>query len=141
LVNCSIGPNYFSKDVKILRNSLRTLQAFLSLSILHSFGCKSIGSLLTMIGQWQHLTKLCLQRCENFKEIPHCIASLSSLSILYISHYNSLNHYQQQLVNCNIWPYYYCEDVKILKSFLKALQTFFHYQYWTYVAIIPLNHY
>jgi len=103
--------------VKILRSSLRTLQAFLSLSILHSFGCKSTESLPATIGQWQHLTKLCLQRCENFKELPQSIASLSSLSILDISRYNSIESLPTtigQLQHLTILLLRGCENLKEL---------------------------
>jgi hypothetical protein len=55
--------------VKILKEFPQNI-ASLSLSILDLFGCKSIESLPTTIGQLQNLTKFRLARCENIKELP-----------------------------------------------------------------------
>jgi Leucine-rich repeat (LRR) protein len=52
--------------------------------------CKYIESLRTLIGQLQHLTKLQLTNCQNFKQFPQNIASLSSLSMLDLSAYKSI---------------------------------------------------
>jgi hypothetical protein len=49
----------------------------------------SIESLLTMIGQLQHLTQLWLRRCESFKKLQN-IASLFSLSMLDLFGCNSI---------------------------------------------------
>jgi Leucine-rich repeat (LRR) protein len=43
-----------------------------------------------MIGQLQNLTNLLLQGCENLKELPQSITSLSSLAMLDLSGYNSI---------------------------------------------------
>jgi len=53
----------------------------------------SIESLPTIIGQLQHLTNLWLTNCENLKELPQSIASISSLSMLDLSGVIPLNHY------------------------------------------------
>ncbi len=141
MVNCSIGPSYYSKDVKILRSSLKALQTFLSLSILHSSGCKLIESLLATTSQWQHLTKLYLQRCENFKKLPHCIASLSSLSILDISCYNSIESLPttigqlQHLTNLRLTNY---ESHKELFQSIVSLSSL---SMLDLSSVIPLNHY
>jgi hypothetical protein len=56
-------------------------------------GYNSIESLLTTIGQLQHLTNLLLTNCENLNELPQSIANISSLSMLDLSSVIPLNHY------------------------------------------------
>jgi Leucine-rich repeat (LRR) protein len=127
--------------VKILRSSVKTLQAFLSLSILHSSGCKSIESLLATIGQWQHLTKLCLQRCENFKELPHCIASLSSLSILDISRYNSIESLPTTIAQLQHLTNLWLTNCENLKELPQSIASLFSLSMLDLSGVIPLNHY
>jgi len=47
-------------------------------------------SLRTIIGDFKHLTELRLQGCENLKELPQTIGSISSLSMADLSYCKSI---------------------------------------------------
>jgi hypothetical protein len=51
-------------DCENLKEHLQSITRLSSLSVLDLFGCNSIESLPTTIGQSQHLTNLLLKRCE-----------------------------------------------------------------------------
>jgi hypothetical protein len=63
------------------------------------FDYKSIESLPTTIVHLKHLTWLCLQGCENLKELLETIGSVSSLSILDLSTCKSIESLQITIVD------------------------------------------
>ncbi|CAM6022056.1 unnamed protein product [Sphagnum balticum] len=65
-------------------------QSLSSLSVLDLSYCKSIESLPTTLGDLKHLIELQLRGCENLKELPQTIGSISSLSILDLSYCKSI---------------------------------------------------
>ncbi len=107
------------KNLKELPQSVTSLSSWSMLDL--SF-YNSIEAIPTMIGQLQHLARLWLIDCENLKEHFQSIARLFSLLCWTYLVVTPLNHYQQRLVNRNIWPTYYWNDVKIFSNFLEALQ-------------------
>jgi hypothetical protein len=67
----------------------QSIPSLFSLSMLDLCSYNSIESLLTTIGQLQHLTQLWLRRCESLKKLQN-IASLFSLSMLDLFGCNSI---------------------------------------------------
>ncbi len=72
-----------------LNELLQSIPSLFSLSMLDLCSYNSIKSLLTTIGQLQHLTQLWLRRCESLKKLQN-ITSFASLSMLDLSGCNSI---------------------------------------------------
>jgi len=87
--------------------------------------------------KWLHIN-------SHMKQLPKSMQHLNGLIILQLQNCLNLVLIPEFVIsNMTLLMHlgYGWNNVQILRSFLKALATSLHYQCWTYLVVIPLNHY